>query len=232
MKDRRGFTLIEILLGMAIFSVIGLTLYTTFAVGVELSRRNEVLLRTNREALWTFERMSRDLGKIVAYDFSGSYPDQSSFFPGQASLGFLTASDRGLKAVRYRLRSADDGTVQETVIGETFSGNVAVVTKTVEEKPVVDFVREEQDFGDFLQTGFDGAQSEVMSRFVLRDGLEFSYATKESQEAAELQWVGNWTATFLPQGVRVKLTIAAGDSGEETSWVRDIFIPQGESVGD
>jgi hypothetical protein len=118
--------------------------------------------------------------------------------------------------------------VQETVIGETFSGNVAVVTKTVEEKPVVDFVREEQDFGDFLQTGFDGAQSEVMSRFVLRDGLEFSYATKESQEAAELQWGGNWTATFLPQGVRVKLTIAAGDSGEETSWVRDIFIPTGE----
>ncbi len=69
--------MIEALLGLAIFSVIAVTLYSTFWSGIQIDQRLED--RIYRQASWALEGMARELQNATIYDFSSSYPDINGF---------------------------------------------------------------------------------------------------------------------------------------------------------
>ena len=225
----KGFTLIEILLAVLIFSVVALSLYGTFAAGIRLNRQGEAALRAQREAFWAMAQLTKDLEQNIFYDFSGSYPQQKSFVGKSDSVECIIATGNGLRAVRYSLESLAAGEVRQTVIGMTSQKNVTVENKTITDVPLLVLVREEQPFPQFLQNGFTGAQRDVLSRRVPAGGLKISYAKADSAKQVSrvaVRWVDSWSGKKSPQRVRVVLLFQA-DRGVAKTFTREIFIPTG-----
>jgi prepilin-type N-terminal cleavage/methylation domain-containing protein len=227
-RGQNGFTLVEVLLGILIFSMITLSLYSVFAAGVNLNKRTERSLKISREASKIMDRMAGDFGNMAFYDFSGSYPDKKCYLVEQNSFGFLIRTDRGLQAIRYILQPVDLGKVHETLLGRTTKRNVAVTMKYSEPINLMALVREEQELREFLKVGFTGAIPEVLSRSVLREEMKIYNAAAVKVGERKIPWVGGWTKKSLPRGVRVELTLIAGDPLGKTTFVRDFFIPTGE----
>jgi len=224
----QGFTLIEVLLGVLIFSIFSLSLYSTFAAGLRLNKKIEKPLRIQRDTFWAIEQMSSDLENMIFYDFSSSYPNKKGFFSDHESIEFFMPTGKGLKAVRYALQSVNEGTIHKTGRGITTEKNVAiVVTKKEEEQKLVALIREEQEFKDFVQSGFEGAPREVMSRHVPTDGFKIFYTGAIEQESKQGGWKEEWTKNMLPQGVRIELTMMADNSPGKVTFRRDVLIPIG-----
>ena len=123
-KINSAFTLIELLLGLSIFSVVSLCLYASFSTGIHLSRRSEKNNKIYREIRWALEQMSLDLENAVFYDFSNSYPGKLSFIGEDEKISFLLPSDEGLKVVSYYHMKPSESKIHQTLIGKTYSKNV------------------------------------------------------------------------------------------------------------
>lgn len=226
---RGGFTLLEMLLGILIFSVIALSLYSTFAAGVHLNRRSEQALKIQREARWTLDQLSRDLENMVFYDFSGSYPELKSFMAMTAAVSFLKTAAHGLQAVRYQVQPIEHGSVFTTIKGITSDRNVRVVSGNLNniENRRWALTREIQDFRAFLTQGFEGASREILSRSIPVEGFRLEFAALPKRSTQSLRWVNSWEGKAIPKGVRLRLTLITGEPAVKASFVRDVFIPTG-----
>lgn len=219
-----GFTLVEVLLAVVIFSVVGLSLYGSFAAGTRLNRKLESTLRLQRDAVWTLERIARDMENMVDYDFRNSYPELKSFSVEPGSVAFLVPSEQGLKAVRYQLQRSKNGEIRETRIGSMTRENVAVTEqKTIDRRENV-MVREEQDFFSFVSKGFEGAAAEVLLKPLVDDSFKISFLQSQGQEQSEGEWSETWERG-IPRGARILLTIDDGNA--EKTFQRVVLVPQG-----
>lgn len=230
MKKTKAFTLIEVLLGLTIFSIIALSLYSTFSSGIQLSRRSDQANRIYREARWFFDRLTLDLENMQTYSFDNSYPQLVSFAGTQDAITLILPTSQGLKSVSYVLRDPQNDSVYKTIIGKR-SARPRVIVSKYEEKMSWDLlVREEKSFADYLQqlpelTG----KREVLSSHIQPGSLKFSYAYLEKQgEKTEMIWKDAWNQRYLPSGVRVTATFINPDpSKEPVTLDKDIFIPTG-----
>lgn len=230
-KHHRAFTLIELLLGLSIFSMIALCVYSVFWGGMRLAQKAEDRSDVYREARRALELMSRELENMAFYDFTGSYPDKSALTGGDKEITFILDGEQGLKAVTYSLVAPGQGHVFKTVVGRTYSKNVSVTTESREESRVEYLVRGETAFPDFLSGRRDDAQTEVVSVRIKENGLRFFYKDfPEDDETPDGAWSPSWEQPYLPRDIRVELDFAAlpGREGGLTL-TRDIMIPTGAS---
>ena len=226
-----GFTLIELLLGISIFALVALSLYSTLASGIQLNRRSQNLNKIIQEARWSMEQIVHDLENIVPYDFSNSYPDKAAFTGESDRISFILRTDSGLKVVSYYLYSPGKEEVEMTVIGKTITKNIPLITRREEISEEVSYlIREEQSFIDFLQPS-DQQESdiEMLSTNIKSKSLKFSYAFLAEESAANnIQWQNQWNQKYIPMGVRVEMTFLWPDnSGKEAFFQKDILIPTG-----
>ncbi len=213
------------LVAIAIFSIISLSIFAAFAAGMKLNARSERSLKAYGDALIALEKMTREIENMVAYDFSGSYPGKKDVSAQPGSIEFLLAAADGLKAVRYALRPAEETTVRGTTIGQTTDKNVQVKNVILKEAPLMVLVRQERDFVDFLREGFEPGHDEILSKIVVDGGLTFRFARKS---AGELSWVESPPDSDLPIGVRIELTLAPeGSKRGEYKFSRDVLVPTG-----
>ena len=101
MQKTKAFTLVELLLGLTIFSVIGLCVYSVFSGGIRLSGASERQGKIYREARLSFSLMAKEIENMLPYDFSNSYQDKNAFLGEEKQITFLIGNDDGLKAVSY-----------------------------------------------------------------------------------------------------------------------------------
>jgi prepilin-type N-terminal cleavage/methylation domain-containing protein len=241
----RGFTLLELLLGISLFSVVAVCIYSTFWAGVKLSRRSENEGGSYREAHWALEIMAKDMENTVPYDFSSSYPGKTAFEGGENKITFMTSSQDGLKAVSYYLVSPEETRIHQVVVGAVHRKNVGVTVRDERARRPYCLVREERDFVDFLQGGPDGGgTSEVMASNMQEDGLKFSFGYLKEGEDRLYVWKDTWQNPYPPRAVRVEMdffidggdgtggsaepTAAEGTAKQETVRLdRRILIPHG-----
>lgn len=229
-KNRSGFTLIEILLSLTIFSVIALTLYSTFATGMQLARRSENAAKIYREIRWSLERMKTDLQNTVDYDFRRSYPDRRVFTGKPDRVSFLIATDQGLKRVTYSLKAPEQNVIYQAIMGRHHSRNISQYTNYREQRNIYLLVREEQSFVDSLQEEeARNVQSDIVSTSLLEGGLEFSYPFLEGAgDNPRIVWKGAWEERYLPAAVHVKMRFINYENKEVPIIVeQDIFVPTG-----
>ncbi len=221
-----GFSLIELLLGVALFSVIALCAYSTFWGGVKLSRYAQDVDVSSREIRWAFDLISRELENAVPYDFSGSYPERSAVEGTQDKITFLLAEKTGLKAVSYYLAAPESSAVHKIIIGERRAANTDVTLKEEHAGRAYYLVREEMDFADYLdEAGARDPSVEIIAARIKESGLRFSYGYTEEEN---FSWKDAWHDNTVPQSVRVTIdAVPAREQQPSLKLFRDIFVPHG-----
>ncbi len=248
----QGFTLIEMLVGFSIFAVIALSLYVTYANGMQLNRRSQSVGERYRQAKWAMEAITRDLENIVPYHFpieedlhihkvlvgestvgnvgittrmSGDADEQAGSFLGEEeSLSFISVDAAGVKQVRYYLSEPQDILVQTTVVNEDIREQQTILSSVIAEDEEKILVREELALRDF----YGDSTKEIISLHVKEGGLKFSYALRPSGALdKDLEWQDRWEGASFPVGVRVVLVLNDPQAEIPMQVQRDILVPLG-----
>ncbi|MCB9757583.1 MAG: prepilin-type N-terminal cleavage/methylation domain-containing protein [Candidatus Omnitrophica bacterium] len=223
--NRQGFTLIEVLISVMIIAFMAGSLYATFAAGLKLERRARQSFQDIGETRLIIEQLTRDFGRVVYYDFTGSFADKKSFAVDETHLTFVIDDAGQLRWIRYSLVREDFGKVKTTQLGITSSRNVAVSTVSSTEDHLLTLVREENDFSPALSLTDDFQEREVLTKRVVDKGWNLSFAsTLESQP--KMEWQTDWANDYMPAAVRMSLSIQSA-SGEIKKIVRDFILPAG-----
>ncbi len=91
-KNKNAFTLIELILGLSIFSIISLCLYGVFSGGIQVNRKSKNQNDFYREIRMSFSLMEKELENMVSYGFSAArYEDKSSFMGSDNQISFINA---------------------------------------------------------------------------------------------------------------------------------------------
>ena len=225
----RGFTLIEILLALSIFSTIALCIYGTFSGGIRLNQKSEQQNEVFREARWTFQGLSLELENMVSYDFTNSYPNKTAFSGSGEKITFISPSDEGLKVVSYYLMEPPREHVHTTVVGETYSKNVSIVTKYEESAFIYYLVREELSFVDYVNDRQAQASDiEIISTNVVENGLRFYYGYLKDEESQETVWQTDWSLGYIPSNIRIEIDFLVNEKKNSVQTLhQDVLVPAG-----
>lgn len=66
-KNSRGFTFLELLIAVVIFSIAAIAVYSSFAVGIRAWRRGESDYKIRQEARYAFDLISRELNNAINF---------------------------------------------------------------------------------------------------------------------------------------------------------------------
>lgn len=234
-QGQQGFTLVELILGLSLLSVVMLTLYSVFWGGIRLGYKTDASQEIYRQAYWTLDVMGKEIENLVKYTFSESYENKFCFVGQPHKITFMSATPEGLKAVSYFLISEDYGTLHKTIVNyKAYKKNVRVDIRHYEGEPAQILVRREVTFADYVsQTDDEEIETdddlEVIAVGVKPEGLSFTYGSMgEAQEgeAANLTWLDEWQSNELPLSVNVKLDLIPPDEPEQiASFENEVLIP-------
>lgn len=234
---RRAFTLIELLLALAIFSVVAVCVYGTFWASMRINQRSEGESAAYHQIRLALDLVSVDLENAVPYDFTGSYPEQTAFKGEDDAVTFLLASGKGLKVVRYYLASPQGGNVHKVVVGARHQRNVDTLADFREQEVQLrDLVREEWDLPDYLGgAAGENHVAEVVATNIGENSLKFSYGymlnsagDEDNQTEDTYEWRGEWTQGDIPLMVRIEMEfLLTGPAQRMVMMRKDALIPQG-----
>jgi len=224
-----GFTLLELLLGLMIFSILAVTVYSTFSSGLLINERSQKKNEIYREARWFFSQIGRELENMIPYNFANSYPQKSSFVGTEESISFVTRAADGLKVVSYYLIDPEEGEIHKTIIGKVSSKNVRATNKTERYQRIQYVVRKEEDFIEHLSGGTgQSTVEEVVCINVAANGLKFSFGYLEGEETPKRVWVEKWDNPYLPSNVRIKATfVLPNEQRDLLPLTKEVLIPSG-----
>lgn len=227
MRKKDGFTLIEIILGMIIFSIMSVSLFSVFRNGVSIQNRAQEVEHIAKEIRWTLDQMDRDIASAVFYDFSQSTPDSRSFEGTTDSVTLIVFQDAQLWRVNYILEEIDLTTVNTTIIGGVTYKPVAQTFIFQDAQTQYQLVRQIQPLSEFLKGVEDNIEREVLCARLVEPGLVIDYATfsKDQAENQDIQWVSEWGEIYFPQAVRVQLKYGGLEDAPPTVYQRHILIP-------
>jgi prepilin-type N-terminal cleavage/methylation domain-containing protein len=227
MLNKKAFTLLEVLLAVSITSIILVCVYTTFWSGMRINARSERDSKIYREVRWSFDLMKKDIGNMVFYDFSNSYPDKMPFLGKNDEMTFIEPSEDGLKVIRYYLSTQAQGKVHKVTIGQTYKNNVDMVIRSDEASYRKMFlIREEIPFVDFLSNSTEGLKQEIISDQIRENSLSIQYGDIKDKNASEVTWTQEWHAPNLPKEIKVTMDFIVGEKKARTlSLTKEIFVP-------
>jgi len=236
-KKSKGFTMIELILGLMLFSMISMTLFSVYASGMRLSRDSQKNDSIYREARWTLLLMTNELENIISYTFANSYPEKTSFSGEANQLGFVLPTQDGLKYVSYYLVPESHEYVHKVIVGDTYKKNVDVyLSNTVEDEHFY-LIRQESPFIDFLAGEEKEGETEIIATQLKRNGLKLEYGYLENEASTKSSWKGIWNFSGIPMNVRISLQFTNENKSKDNNEIEDliftkeIYIPQG-SQGD
>jgi type II secretion system protein J len=200
-QNSLGFTLIEVVLALSIFALIGAVLYGAFSLSHSAVAKSQASFEDNQK-LRSFTDL---LGSYVrsAYPYRQSVQDTTVFFDGQEDqLTFVSSislamGGRGMSKIRVAWEAAEEG-----------EGAIQLE----EEVPVRFNLSEDRDPG--------GLRNDVIIRERVKD-FRFAYLDPKSEdERWEERWDGR-EKLALPRAVRVSYR---NHDGKEIRWVFPLMI--------
>jgi len=201
-----GFTLIEVLLALAISAIVLVAVSMAFAGAMQLREHASARLDQSIPAERAIDLMRRDLKNVVPPGLLLAGPLQSGAFQGgvdandgiqlYTTTGLITPNDpwADIQKVTYGLQSSSDST-------NASKNLIRAVTRNL------------------LATGPEDEDDQVIMSGV--ESLTFSYYDGS-------QWLDTWddsTQTNLPSAVRVNLQLAATDSSSPPPKPVQLLVP-------
>lgn len=222
----RAFTLVELLLGLAIAGIIGVAVYSLFWMGLKLDKRLRSMHENYTELLIADQSLSGDLENAVWVDLSLSYPDLKTFDGQSKEIEFVTRTPKGLKRVRYYSGLVDWGETTRTIIGGKL-GNQSRTLFSSEEMPVEFLLRQETDFTDWVNNTPGPVQ--IVAAGLRKGSFRLRYApfTKEIKDSGHkaLTFSEVWDGLNLPMVVQCSFSLySSGNPDKDIAFSRDIFL--------
>lgn len=103
-----GFTVVELLVSLTIFSLVAVVIYSSFYLGIRTWRKNEASLDTYQMVDFCFNKMRRDFGKIIGRDFSGSENEMSFSIAGMTNVKYFVHHDAPVLIRNERRATSDE----------------------------------------------------------------------------------------------------------------------------
>jgi len=224
----KGFTLIEILVALGIFSVVVLSLYGSFWAGMKINKRAHQNDNVYRQIAFGLEEMTRDLEQSVSYDFSQFQQGVNAFEGSSAEISFLLPTEEGLKQVHYYLVAEDETFIHRVVIGEHYEKNVSFTVMNQSAPSRYALIREEKLFVDVL-ANFSSFGPEVVALGIAEGGLQFSYAFLQQEgDAAKIVWEDVWGKDYIPAGMKIKISFLNAEKKDGLQEIeKSVYIPTG-----
>jgi prepilin-type N-terminal cleavage/methylation domain-containing protein len=231
-KSQRGFTFIEVMMGLLIFSIIALSLYSTFSAAISAWEKAEDANRVYQEAKWALDEIAHSLKNAAFFDFSQNYPDLKLFKGEENKISFLIADESGLKRISYFLEKPDFGNIQRVILGKRGSVPEKIIADYKEIQGRIFTLRKsEQDFLKSLAGEKDSVSSDNLTSLVKEGGLNFSFAykTTESESLETLVWKESFESpNEIPRLVKITLTLLNPQNlKQEKTFTKIVFIPTG-----
>lgn len=231
MKNRQGFTLMEMILVMSITVFVLVTVYSTFYSGMKFNSRAQNESLVFRQARWALKGLERELENMVAYDFSGSYEDKFAFKGADDEITFLTNVQGNIRVVTYMLMPAQDVKIHQVLVDRSASDQArTVVAQTRSAQAVEYLVRKERSLLDYLSGDLpEHINVEIVSKNVKADGLKFSFAFFQVEGGTQEVKQGTWALNQIPLSVSVDIQfVAHNPKGEEiVAFHKDFLLPHG-----
>jgi len=198
--DAGGFTLIEVVLALTIFALMGGILYGAFSLSHSATEKAEVSASQNQKQRSVADLLASYIRS--AYPYRESPQEQTPFFEGNAeALAFVSAYSQGMGGRGM-------AKIEISKAGDENGGRVAVQLQ--ETTPV--------------RIGGEGSATGQTYRLVLAESLrEFRLAYLDPQ-AEDDHWEERWDAgerRTLPRAVRLSYR---DEGGREVRWVFPIMM--------
>lgn len=197
--SRAGFTLVEVVLALTIFALMGTILYGAFSLGQSAVEKTQGSFEKNQE--------TRAFGDLLGSYIRSSYPYRAS--PQDASFFYEGEEDRLAFVSAFSLALGGRGMAKITIgWEEADNGNGSL--RLAEELPV--------------RVGGESSEGGQRNHVVLREGVkELRIAYLDPQSQGE-NWEERWDATerkALPRAVRLSYRTGAG---KEVRWVFPVMM--------
>lgn len=225
---KNGFTLVELLLGLAITAIIGVSVYNMFWSAMKLDDKMRRVHDNYTEVLMADQALSHDLENAVSLDFSGSYPDAQIFDGQKTELSFLTQTPAGIKRVRYYSGLSADEAVTKVMIGR-------VVNPMNEDAsgpghmPVEFLLRQESSLADWLNETSNDTSTQVVAAGFKKGSFNCQYApfvkNLHTSGASGINYADTWDEQGLPLAVSCDFVLYDPQNpGAGLMFKRDIFL--------
>ena len=217
-SGERGFTFIELIIAVAIFAVIAVSIYSTFNAGIRMWMKTSPMIEADQSLRIFFNTASLDLKNSVAYypkpagSASSFAPTSFASFGTEEPMNFEGEQDR-ISFMTVMNVSSSDGSMRGEITRVAYVYDKA--NKAV--KRLLATKRE----------GFDetkAAAVEMLSNVDEKDfGFKYCYKSSTSSVSDyEYEWYDTWEGEKnkrkIPRGVKIR-------AGEFT---QTVFIPAGE----
>lgn len=214
MNKKIGFTFIELIVAVMIFSIIAVSVYSVFRAGVRLWHRTNPLIQANQSTRYFFNTISSDLKNSVSYN--------------AISPGFKTFGSSGKKDVNFEGEKQKISFI--TLIDVSGSG---MLSHTELARVTYYFDRTKKTVKRAVATKAEGFSEDYdKATDILNDiddknfGFEYCYKMTSSPTEYDYEWKDAWSDEDrdkgrIPRGIKVKAGV----------YSKTIFIPTGRLGG-
>ncbi len=208
MKEKRcqGFTFLELLIAVTIFSIVAVAIYSSFNVGIRAWRKTEESYKVRQEARHALDTIGRELRCAISFKLKNPEPppeNKDSFEGFSDEVSFWRTAKNGIFKITYALVKEDSETATEE---ERETKSLCRISQTYEQ-----FVKDEKT-ESILVSGLSGFQ------------LQYAFKNEE-----KIYWGGDWNkqGANIPLGVRVILYFPIGDEEKSVGFSETVLIPTG-----
>jgi prepilin-type N-terminal cleavage/methylation domain-containing protein len=204
-KHQNGFTLVELLLGLAITAIIGTCVYNMFWTAIRMDDRMRRVHDNYMEVLMADQALTHDLENALSLDFSGNYPDAVIFDGQKTDLSFLTQTRTGIKRVRYYSGFLDQGPVTKSMIGRVVNPLSRIRGYSKDSLPIEFLVRQESSLADWLNGTSAATYAQVVAAGLKKGTFNCHYAPfikdLHASGAKAIDYKDSWEQKGLPLAV-------------------------------
>ncbi|MBF0503696.1 MAG: prepilin-type N-terminal cleavage/methylation domain-containing protein [Candidatus Omnitrophica bacterium] len=203
-KCPEGFSLVELLLGLAISAIIGVSVYNLFWSAMKLDDKMRRVHDNYMEVLMADQVMTRDLENAISLDWRNSYWDAKNFVGQKTEFAFLTQTPVGIKHVRYYSGLVDWGKVTQRMIGRLTNPS-SFETRLKESIPVEFLLRQESSLSDWLNEVKNNTSIQIVAAGLKKDTFNCHYAPflkdLHTVGAGRIVYTDSWDKKVLPFAV-------------------------------
>lgn len=201
----KGFTLVELLLGMMIGAIIGVSVYNMFWSAVKLDDKMRRIHENYMELLMADRGLTLDLENAVNLDLSASYPGAIIFDGKKTEFSFLTQTPNGIKRVRYFRGLPDADDVTKAMIGRVTNPSKKITNFSSDASPVEFLMRQESSMADWLNETANDTTTQIVAAGLKKGSFNCQYApfvnNLHTTGPKGIVYADSWEEKGLPMSV-------------------------------
>ncbi len=223
-----AFTLIELLLGLAIAGIIGLSVYSLFWSGIKLDDKSRRAHENAMEVLIADQGLTKDVENAINLDLSANYPALKVFEGHKNEMAFLIPTATGINRVRYFSGMVDFGKVTKTLVGRKLT-HLSPMTSADGSLPIEFLLRQETSLVDWANQKNTQGPVQIVAAGLKKGTFNCQYAAFNkdiyTQGPQAVKYEDRWDNKKLPMAVRCGFVVydpAAPQTG--MVFKRDMFL--------